>query len=86
MKIKPELEIKEFKSKELKGYRAWTFLKYPEKQKNFNYRWVIAQKEDGWIGVVALFPHTHKKAIKDIAYEMVLARKAITLIEKRKVK
>ena len=66
------------------GYKRWLFLDFSKpEESNYRFRWAIEWREgDDWWGVVALFPMTHEKAIKRIAREMELARKAIKEIKK----
>lgn len=60
----------------------WLFIE-DKKSTNYRYRWAIAHREDGWWGVVAMFPSTHENAIDRIEEEMKLAKQAILELKGR---
>lgn len=77
----PRLQVREIPDKTGNYEKCWLFLKHQKPYGNYDFRWMIARQNDGWIGVIALFPATHKNAIDKIANEMVLAQQAIREIE-----
>lgn len=79
--MRPKLDIRETE-KPWPGYgQTWLFLRHKEPYSNFDLRWLIAKRQDGWIGVLCSFPATHKRAVDRIANEMELAKQAIQIIE-----